>query len=112
MTSETRPSIKNINKPKAASAAIVGIPGYVGTMNLIGNWLASPNAPEWAVNAFQGHGHIWISVIVAGALAAAAAYRTKDTSEEPTKWKQRREAKEDARLDAALERRNGNGGAP
>ena len=98
MTSETR---KQINKPKAASAAVVGVPAAASIRLALETLEKYVNLPdEWQ--------HI-IAALVAGGMAAMAAYRTKDTSEQPTKWQQRKDAKDDARVEAALTRRENNG---
>ena len=106
MTSETR---KPINKPKALSALSVGGVSYPFVMLTVSNWIQNSSLADSWLNTAQAH-H-WLGIAVAAIMGGIAAYRTKDTSEEPTKWQQRKEAKEDARLDAAIARRNGNGEA-
>ena len=101
MTSETR---KPINKPKALSALSVGGISYPFVMLQVQNWIQSSNI-SWLETS---QAHHFIGVAVAAIMGGIAAYRTKDTSEEPTKWQQRKDAKDDARVDAALARREGN----
>ena len=106
MTSEGNGKIANINKPKALSAVAVAAPGYPAVVGAM-SWLHQ-QFPAWDWLTTNNAHHI-IGAIVAGAMAAMAAYRTKDTSEEPTKWQQKKDAKLDQKVAASLNRLNGNG---
>ena len=108
MTSEGNGKIANINKPKALSALSVGGVSYYSVMNLVGIWLNK--LPEGSMLKWldTAEAHHWIGLVVAAVMGGIAAYRTKDTSEEPTKWQQRRDAKQDQRTAASLARLNDN----
>ena len=103
MTSEGNGKLANINKPKALSALSVGGVSYPSVLHALGQ-LSTQDYWGW----LSGH-HRWIAAVVAGVMAAIAAYRTKDTAEEPTKWQQKKEAKLDQKVAASLNRLNGNG---
>ena len=110
MTSEGNGKIANLNKPKALSAISVGGVSYPFVMLTLSNWLNKiPEGSAWAWLDSTA-AHHWIGLVVAAVMGGIAAYRTKDTSEEPTKWQQKRDAKQDQRTAASLARLNGDNG--
>lgn len=83
MTSET--DRKKVNKPKALSAVTVGAPSALVAWHAIENVLEVFGVKE-VPNEWQGV----FTALFAGAMAAIAAYRTKDTAEDPTKFQKQR----------------------
>ena len=97
-------SPKNMNKAKAVSALSVGGVSYPAVMRMIES-VADNNGWEWLTNNAVHH---WLGVVVAGVMAAIAAWRT---SSEPGKLSEKKQAKFDQRVAEAVERNNGGGEA-
>lgn len=97
MSAETK---KTINAPKALSALSVGGVSYPAVMRTIES-VADNNGWEWLTNSAAHH---WLGVIVAGVLAAVAAWRTQAG---PGKIAEVRQAKLEQKVADVVARQNG-----